>query len=246
MIPYHGSPMGGPKCDVPRFFIGRHAMVSFEEPRDLPVVAEVCQSFVLDNGAYTAWRSGRGVDCAGYVGWVREWCRHPGFDWALIPDVIDGNEADNDARIVAWEDAGMSVYGVPVWHLHESLDRLGEMARKWRTVALGSSGAYPHPGAGGWWKRMRAVMDVVCDEAGVPVCRLHGLRMLDPEIFSRVPFASADSANAVINAGSVYRFGQYVPPTQAQRSEVVAQRIEAWNSPAVWVRDGQVEMELAV
>jgi len=43
---------------------------------------------------------------------VEEWRRHPGFDWAIIPDVIDGDEAANDALVTAWP-FGM-VVGVPV------------------------------------------------------------------------------------------------------------------------------------
>ena len=43
---------------------------------------------------------------------------------------------------------------MPVWHLHESLERLQRLARCWRTVALGSSGQWSSPGTGVWWKRM--------------------------------------------------------------------------------------------
>jgi hypothetical protein len=76
-------------------------------------------------------------------------------------------------------------------------------------------------------------MNAVCPD-GRPLARLHGLRMLDPAIFTRLPLASADSTNAAVNGGSLDRFGMYLPPTAAQRSAVIAERIESQNSAAVW------------
>lgn len=58
--------------------------------------------------------------------------------------------------------------------------------------------------------------------------------MLDPAIFSRIPFASADSTNAVRNSSSFKRFGQYIPPNASTRMSIIAERIEAHQSPAVW------------
>ena len=53
------------------------------------------------------------------------------------PDVIDGDEASNDELLLAWP---KELRGVPVWHLHESLERLQRLASEWPTVAFGSSG----------------------------------------------------------------------------------------------------------
>jgi hypothetical protein len=66
--------------------------------------------------------------------------------------------------------------------------------------------------------------------------------MLDPAIFSRLPLSSADSTNAAVNCGSITRFGTYIPPTAGQRAEVIAQRIEAHNSAAVWVPSAQSDI----
>jgi hypothetical protein len=185
------------------------------------------------------------LDVAGYTAWVRDWRKHPGFEWALIPDEIEGDEADNDAHIEAWRDAGLALYGVPVWHLHESLDRLAALCDEWHTVALGSSGQWATPGTQGWWNRMSEAMDAICDKHGRPAAKLHGLRMLDPAVFTLLPLASADSTNAAVNCGSVSRFGMYTPPTSAQRAAVIAERIEAHNSAPVWVRGGtQVTLAL--
>ncbi|MCY1413412.1 hypothetical protein D9M71_288420 [compost metagenome] len=241
MIHYHGTPVGGTRQDGARFLLGRHALVPFPRQDDMGIVAGACQSFVFDNGAFSAWTKGDTLDVDGYVAWVEKWHRHPGFDWALIPDVIDGDEADNDALLAAWP---KEFRGVPVWHLHESIERLEQLASDWQTVAIGSSGQWSSPGTKPWWKRISDAMDAICDEEGRPSCRLHGLRMLNPEIFQRLPLASADSTNATVNGGSIKRFGMYPPPTAGQRAEVIAERIEAHNSASLWLPDEQIEMAL--
>ncbi|ORL56797.1 hypothetical protein B7H20_18335 [Pseudomonas aeruginosa] len=241
MIHYHGTPIGGTRQDAARFLAGRHALVPFPRQDDVAIVAEVCQSFCFDNGAFSVWKKGGTLDVESYLRWVDDWRRHPGFDWALIPDVIDGDEAANDQLLEQWPE---HLPGVPVWHLHESLERLQRLASAWRTVALGSSGQWATPGTAPWWKRISAAMNSICDARGRPTCRLHGLRMLDPKIFGRLPFASADSTNAAVNGGSVSRFGIYPPPTAGQRAAVIADRIEAHNSAPVWTRSGQAELSL--
>ena len=87
-------------------------------------------------------------------------------------------------------------------------------------------------------------MAAICDDHGRPPCKLHGLRMLDPAIFSLLPFASADSTNAGVNGGSLTRFGMYIPPTAGQRAQVIADRIESHNSASVWNRCTQLEIGL--
>lgn len=214
-----------------RFLIGRHALVPYPRPDDIAVVAEVCQSFVFDNGAFSVWQRGEKLDVPGYIEWCGEWHRHPGFDWALIPDVIDGTEEDNDSLLSDWPS---HIRGTPIWHMHESLDRLERLCWTYPTVALGSSGAWPTPNAAAWWVRMGEAMDAICDPEGRPPCRLHGLRMLNPKVFGRLPLSSADSTNATMNSGSKKRFGIYCPPTTSQRAAVIAERIEVNNSSPAW------------
>ncbi len=243
MIHYHGTPIGGARLDAARLLAGRHALVPFPRQDDMGIVAEACQSFVFDNGAFSVWKKGGQVDVEGYTRWVEDWHRHPGFDWALIPDVIDGDEDANDHLLEQWPG---HLPGVPVWHMHESIERLQRLSKAWRTVALGSSGQWRWPGSAAWWKRMTDVMDKICDDTGRPLCRLHGLRMLNPEIFQRLPLSSADSTNAAVNGGSVNRFGMYTPPTAGQRASVIADRIEAHTSAAVWCREAHPQIELSL
>lgn len=236
MIHYHGTPIGGTKSNAAEFLIGKHALVSFAYPEQIDIVAECCQSFILDNGAFSAWKQSKPLDVDNYIAWVRYWHRHPSFDWALIPDAIDGDEQTNDALLDTWriKAPDLSLYGVPVWHLHETLDRLRRLTDEFRIVALGSSGEWPTPGTRKWWKRMQEVMLEACDVFGQPKAKLHGLRMMSPKIFPYLPLSSADSTNAAVNQGSKKRFGQYVPPTSALRATVIAARVERFNSCSFW------------
>lgn len=235
MIHYHGTPIGGTRACTAEFLMGRHALVSFYRPDDMAAVMDCCQTFVLDNGAFSHWKSGAGeIDFDAYAKWVLEYSRHPSFDWCLIPDIIDGTEADNFDWVTRWTRSGFKAKGVPIFHLHESLEYLDYLVTNYEWVALGSSGVYSNPGSGGWWRRMAEVMGVMCDSNGRPRCKIHGLRMLNPAIFSQLPLSSADSTNAAMNGGSISRFGQYVAPTSAQRSAIIAERIESVNSAYVW------------
>lgn len=233
MIHYHGTPIT-PAVVAAQVLAGRHAFVSFANPESLGVAVEVCHSFALDNGAFSAWRGGEPVtDWTPYYEWVAEGMRVPSCDFAVIPDIIDGDEDANDRLLGEWPHG---TFGVPVWHLHESLARLGRLAGAWPRIALGSSGEWSNPGSGRWWDRMTDALDLLCDEHGRPRVKIHGLRMLDPEIVARIPFASADSTNIARNIGIDAKWtGSYQPPSKEVRAMVLAERIESVNGPARWV-----------
>ena len=139
MIHYHGGPLSGSNNVAITAWQRRHACVSFDEPKQMEIAFEVAQSVMLDNGAYSKWRRGEGqVDVDVYLAWINQWKQHPGFDFCLIPDVIDGSERENSCLVEDWPlPPQMSV---PVWHLHESLDRLAYLVEAYPRVALGSSG----------------------------------------------------------------------------------------------------------
>jgi hypothetical protein len=232
MIHYHGLPMT-PAADMVKAFAGRHGMVSFEHPDQIENAAEVCQSVVLDNGAFSAWKQKKAHDFSGYAAWCDKWLKHPAVDWCVIPDVIDGDEEANDDLLASWPVNGYQ--SVPVYHLHESLERLERLCDAYPRIALGSSGRWSDPGSKGWWKRMADVMAACCDEEGAPLIKLHGLRMLDPVIFSHLPFASADSCNVARNVGIDQAWnGPYAPRSRAMRALIMMERIEAHASAARW------------
>lgn len=234
MIRYHGGPVT-PLSACVALWSARHACVSFAWPGQISVAADVCQSFIIDNGAFSFWTAGHGeMDVGAYAEFVQEWQLHPALAWYVIPDSIDGDHHDNERLRAEWFARGMRS-GVPVWHLHEPLEVLRDLAHAYSRVALGSSGEYAATETPKWWRRMAEAMDVVCDEHGRPTTRLHGLRMLSPTIFSHVPLASADSTNVAINAGldSAWR-GPYQPMTKAARALVLADRVEHHAAAARW------------
>lgn len=233
MIHYHGLPIT-PATAAEVAVRAGHAFVSFAHPQQLGLAIAGCQSHALDNGAFSAWRSGEPIlDWTGYYDFAAAGKRQPSCDFAVVPDVIDGSEADNDALCNVWPLPRW--FGAPVWHLHESLGRLERLAAEWPRVCLGSSGDYAQIGTSAWWRRMHHAMRTVCDDAGQPRCRLHGLRMLDPEVFSRFPFASADSVNIGRNIGIDKKWhGPYAPPTKEARTQAMRARVESVNAPSAY------------
>ena len=101
MIHYHGGPLGK-SAQSHEFFSGRHSLISFQHQQEMEVMAEVSHSFILDNGAFSVWKSGQTLDVPGYYQWIDKWRFHPGFDWCLIPDVIEGSEEVTANDILAY------------------------------------------------------------------------------------------------------------------------------------------------
>lgn len=250
MIHFHGGPVTPIDAAV-ALWTRRHAMVSFEHPSQAALAFEISQTVRLDCGAYSKWRGdGDQVDVPAYADWVRSWERHPGFDGAIIPDLIGGSAEDNDRLIARWLVSERMGGGIPVWHLHEDVSRLQYLVqcargRVYPAVALGSSGEWATPGTTEWWNRIDDAMKVACDEEGRPLCKLHGLRMLSPTVFSHLPLAAADSCNVARNIGLDKKWtGAYPPVTEAQRALVLAERIEHHVAAARWSRRHGVQQNL--
>lgn len=228
MIHYHGLPITPDICALKAVKCG-HAFVSFAHAGQLGLAIESCQSFAIDNGAFTAWTSGNTIaDWQPFYDWALDVLRFANCDFAVIPDVIDGTEKDNDEML---KDCPLPVWsGAPVYHMHESLDRLERLVNTYPRIALGSSGDFSYVGDSRWWKRINEMMKVACYEDGRPKAKLHGLRMLDPAIFSILPLASADSTNIGRNIGIDKKWtGSYRPATKEGRTVVMRERIENFN-----------------
>lgn len=230
MIHYHGGRHSTWQVAA-QIWTRRHALVSFADPQQIVIAAEVAQSFALDNGAFSVWKQGIEVDWKSYYGWVEAWARHPGFDWAVIPDVIEGNEDANDKLLAEWP-LGRHL-GVPVWHFHESLDRLKYMVTEWPRVALGSSGQYGTIGTPRWWSRMEQVMREICED-GKPIVKLHGLRMLRPAICQYLPLASADSAGVSRSVGTTNWGGCYRQASDHVKAHVLVEHYESVKGAERW------------
>lgn len=189
---YHGTPI------TPRRVLdqldGRAFCVSYAAPGDVERCHELGR-VMLDNGAFSFWRTGRATDWQGFYRWAERWLTAADSTWACIPDVIDGGEPENDTLIDAWP---FGDRGAPVWHLHESIERLVDLARSWPRVCLGSSGAYRTPGSASWHRRMEEAFNALCPAGGEPPCQLHMLRGLALSD-GPYPFASVDSTDIARN-----------------------------------------------
>lgn len=227
MIHYHGGPITPDTCAL-KAWAGRHAFISFAVPQQIGLAARVCQSFALDNGAFTFWQQGKAVAWPDYYQWVDAWRFHPGFDFAVVPDVIDGSEAENDALLTEWPYPRHQA--AAVWHINESIDRLVRLAQEWPRVCIGSSGEFDVTKQEVFLQRAHESIGAICNAEGQPITRLHGLRCLNPELFSRLPLASADSTNVARNIGIDAAWkGTYQPKSKETRTAILVERIEAHN-----------------
>lgn len=242
LIHYHGTRIAASDDQTSRILRGRHACVSFADLSQLSIVQEVCQSWMLDNGAYSFWNSGKSVDWEDYYKFVSE-LKDPTCDFWIIPDQIDGFEDENNRLISECPIAG----GAPVWHFNESLEKLQWLTEDFERVCIGTTAGL-EPDSESYWIRLNQALDVVTDDEGRVSCKLHGLRALKPQIFTKVPFASADSTSVGRNIGesskSIFRNESTFDTLSLHaRAMVLIDRIESFNSPRVWKR-GPVQQEL--
>ncbi len=185
---------------------------------------------MLDNGAFSQWRQGVPTDWPGYYRWCERWLEYR-TTWAVIPDVIGGSEAENDALIEEWPHGDR---GAPVWHMHESIDRLVRLCATWPRVCLGSSGVYANVGDARWRGRMDEAMNAVCGD-GPPPTWLHMLRGM-ALAGSHYCFASVDSTDIGRNHAR-----------EQNTALAMAQRWDAKQNAARWHRvPVQLRMEDAV
>jgi hypothetical protein len=214
MIHYHGTPITPHAALLT--MTGRHFCVSHEEPRDLAACLHIGASVMMDNGAFSAWTRNSVPDWGAFYAWGAAHLRHP--HWAVIPDVINGTDDENDALISACPLP--REFAAPVWHLHESLDRLARLVDCWPRVCFGSSGAYREPGTPAWVARIDAAWNMLERTGRRPWA--HMLRAMREASAGPWPFGSADSTNVARNHSGSAR-------APAQEPELMARRIDAQN-----------------
>ena len=202
--------------------------MTFATPQQISLVAEVCQSFAIDNGAFIFWKNGKKPDWAKFYLWLKKWLHHPRLDFYVIPDVIEGTEEENDALIEA---CPWPAKGAPVWHTNESIARLVRLAKRFPRVCIGSSGQYDVKFKTAYIARVKEALGAILNEFGQPITKIHLLRGLNPEIFVHLPVSSGDSTNVGRNIGIDSRWkGTYQPKSKVVRARILVDRIEYYNS----------------
>lgn len=191
MIHYHGTPIT-PRAQLLRMS-GRNFCVSYAAPNDLKTCLSIGQSVMLDNGAFSVFTRGMTFDEDGFYRWVEPVLSHP--HWAVMPDVIDGDEEQQRAMLKRWP--FRKEFGVPVWHLGLSLDHLSYLIDTYGRVCLGSSGRFWKINSPAWVARMNEAFNYMQKTFGA-IPWVHGLRMLG-QCDGPWPLASADSTNVAQN-----------------------------------------------
>lgn len=247
-VHWHGGPIWGDRITpsedlIKALYRNGCALVSYARPDQVKKIAAIDCKLVLDNGAFSTWRKASGDDCQpGTEWWKKHWAAYYDFvggwfsriEWFIIPDVIEGTEAENDdliEQVPHW----LVHKAVPVWHSDESIERLLCLCQRFSRVAIGCCGPHRVIRTKAWQQRMDEVFRELYVNRQLSV-KIHGLRMLDVRVLSRYPFASADSTNVAVNVPlTEKRFPEI--KDKLTRTAVMRAAIERVSPPTVseWV-----------
>ncbi|EPD5616121.1 hypothetical protein ACE3IH_03275 [Enterobacter hormaechei subsp. hoffmannii] len=195
---FHGTPVWGSAGDVHRIAVsGAGAFVSYVRPDQIAASLNFAAAVGIDNGAFSAWMRGLVINWCEFYEWLLGYYHHPKVAFFVIPDVVEGGESDNDA-LIRQVPRMFRDKAAPVWHLHESIDRLVELCREWPRVCFGSSGEYAVIRTERWHRRMQEAFETIYCKYTFQT-RVHGLRMLDGRVMGNYPLATADSTNLACN-----------------------------------------------
>ena len=214
MIHYHGTPLT-PRAELYKM-AGKHFCVSFAHPADAQVCLQIGQSIMWDNGAFSVYTQGKTFNQSKYYTWLEDKLGHP--HWAVIPDVIDGDEQQQKDLLLTWP-FNISL-GAPVWHMAMSLHYLEFLCDRYPRVCFGSSGKYWEVGSDSWCSRADEAFNRIAKNNYIPC--IHMLRGL-AQAGKRWPFASADSVNVARNFKD-----------KPQCPEAMARKIGAVQCPVTW------------
>lgn len=216
-IHYHGTPITpvGALYEM----AGRHFCVSHANPQDVNRCHAIGQSVMLDNGAYSKWKSGKSPSWPSYYDWCDRWLDFP-TTWAVIPDEIDAGAQLQDALVAEWP---FGHRGAPVWHMDEPITRLLHLLDEWPRVCIGSTAEYSQIMTERWEFQMDKIWNAIAARhARLPwVHMLRGMQLSG----KRWPFASVDSTDIAQN---------HHRPQNTVRS--MADRWDARQCPARWAR----------
>lgn len=215
MIHYHGTPMT-PRSEL-WGMAGKCFCVSFADPRDADICQKIGQSVMWDNGAFSMFTKGIEVDWHKFYDWVEPKLGHP--HWGVVPDVIDGDPADNLALAKRWPHR--KDCAAAVWHLHEPIDQIFRLLDLgFGKLCFGSSGDYWQVGSEKWEGRINEAFNALANNGPIPwVHMMRGLSLGGKQW----PFASADSCNVTLHHAE-----------NNETAEYMARGIDALQTPTQW------------
>ena len=197
-IHYHGTPIT-PRS-VFETLAGKFFCISFASPNDAKRAHEIGQGVMLDNGAFSIWRSGKGeLDADKFWDWAMPWLDNP-TTWAVIPDKIEAVDWKENAQLIATCPREIMQHphkAAPVWHLHEPIVRLLDMADWWPRICFGSSAEYSEVGSESWHRRVSEAFDALSRHHSYTM--IHMLRGMKCVRMGCYPFHSVDSTDVARN-----------------------------------------------
>lgn len=197
VVHYHGTPVWGDKGSIHRIAVtGAGAFVSYLRMDQLAASFKYAEKVGIDNGAFSAWRRNIHIDWNDFYKCVENHIDNEKLEFFVIPDVVEGGEKDND-ELIKKLPKHLSKKAVPVWHLHESIERLIHLCETWERVCFGSSGQFAVIRTKAWHGRMSEAFNAI--HANGLNTKIHGLRMLDGRVLGNYPLSSADSTNLACN-----------------------------------------------
>lgn len=192
-VHYHGTPI----TPLPTLYslAGRHFCVSHMRPDDVERVHQIGQSVMLDNGAFSKWKSGKATDWNAFYFWCDRWLDCPST-WAIPPDVIDAGSQEQEALLQEWPHGKRQA--APVWHMDEPISRLLNLCEQgWNRVCIGSTAEFRDVLSEPWERRMDEAWNAMARMFGrPPPCHmLRGMQLSG----MRWPFLSLDSTDIAQN-----------------------------------------------
>lgn len=254
VIHFHGSPIfgaGGEAATVA--YRNGGAFISYLRTDNITKCYDICEEVCLDNGAFSAWKRGKVIDWENFYLWLEKYYHNPKTKFFVIPDVVDGGEEDND-KLISEVPEKFKGKACPVWHLHESIERLVRLCEEWPIVCFGSSGEFATVRTERWHKRMKEAFSAIYIERNLPV-QIHGLRMLDGRILGTYPLSSADSTNLASNVPkwknmypqltqNVLDAGFSMKEVFTHRTAILRNAIESVTPPSIeeWIESQKVDL----
>tara|TARA_R110000823_G_scaffold295274_1_gene414320 strand:- start:285 stop:1034 length:750 start_codon:yes stop_codon:yes gene_type:complete len=206
----HGTPIT-PKRLLPQLK-GKSFCVSYMHPEQLNETIELVgdnEVLILDNGAFTAWKKGITLDDAwwdGFYAWANAAMDKCPQAVCVIPDVINGNEADN-LQLIADAIKGNKIKyperAMAIWHMNESFEQLEKLFRIFNFIGFGSCGEVDitknKPGSAyiAKIKQAWAFMAYWENKYNIDKPWIHMMRGLG--VLHKIGFDSADSCNIAMN-----------------------------------------------
>ena len=190
---YHGTPIS-PVAALYELR-GRCFCVSHMRPVDVRRCHDIGQSVMLDNGAFSKWKSGTPTHWLVYYAWCDLWLDYS-TTWAILPDVIGVPSQEQDGLLNEWPHERRQ--SAPVWHMDEPIVRLSRLFDSgWSRVCMGSTAEYAVILSEPWERRMDEAWNALAQTFGRTPA-IHMLRGMQCSGL-RWPFASVDSTDIAQN-----------------------------------------------